>query len=75
MRIFFSLLLRFRLKGYRCESILYIWVSRKKLFLKKKYFRLPIIDPSNGNVLYIMTQKPMLKFLYKFFPRLDQENI
>ncbi|XP_023325839.1 5'-AMP-activated protein kinase subunit gamma-1 [Eurytemora carolleeae] len=45
------------------------------VLIRNKIHRLPIIDPSNGNVLYIMTQKPMLKFLYKFFPRLDQVSI
>jgi 5'-AMP-activated protein kinase regulatory gamma subunit len=45
------------------------------ILIRNKIHRLPIIDPSDGNVLYIMTQKPMLKFLYKFFPRLDQVSI
>jgi hypothetical protein len=34
--------------------------------------RLPIINPRNGNVLYIMTQKPLLKFLYKAESSWDQ---
>ena len=35
------------------------------------FFRLPIVDPK-GNVINIMTQKPLLKFLYQFFPKLEQ---
>lgn len=42
------------------------------LLLRRKIHRLPIIDYSNGNVLYIMTQKPLIKFLYTFFPNLDK---
>ena len=33
--------------------------------------RLPIIDPSNGNVLYILNQKPLLRFLHHYVPNLD----
>ena len=35
-------------------------------------YRLPVIDPASGNILYVITQKPLLKFLYKFFPNLDK---
>ena len=34
-------------------------------------FRLPIVDPSNGNVLYILNQKPLLRFLHHYVPNLD----
>jgi len=44
------------------------------LLLNKKIHRLPIIDPYNGNVLYIMTQKPMIKFLYQYFPNLAKAS-
>ena len=36
--------------------------------------RLPIIDPSNGNVLYILNQKPLLRFLFDQVPHLDSFN-
>lgn len=41
------------------------------MLIKNKIHRLPIVDPK-GNVINIMTQKPLLKFLYQFFPKLDQ---
>merc|ERR1712142_1300841 len=37
--------------------------------------RLPIIDNSNGNVLYIMTQKPLIKFLFTFLPNLEKVSL
>ena len=33
--------------------------------------RLPIIDPSNGNILYILNQKPLLRFLFYYVPNLQ----
>lgn len=51
------------------ESSLY---DAAALLIKKNIHRLPIINPRNGNVIYIMTQKPLLKFLYKCFPALSQ---
>jgi len=40
------------------------------LLIDNKIHRLPIIDPSNGNVLYIINQKPLLRFLFNFVPNL-----
>lgn len=49
------------------ESSLY---DAAALLMKNRIHRLPIINPRNGNVLYVMTQKPLLRFLYKCFPAL-----
>jgi len=40
------------------------------LLIKNKIHRLPVIDPDNGNVLYILNQKPLLRFLYQYVPSL-----
>jgi 5'-AMP-activated protein kinase regulatory gamma subunit len=40
------------------------------LLIENKIHRLPIIDPSNGNVLYILNQKPLLRFLCHHVPNL-----
>jgi len=45
------------------------------MLLEKKIHRLPIIDPANGNVLSILTQKPLVKFLYTFFPNLENVEV
>ena len=29
--------------------------------LQNKIHRLPVVDPENGNVLYILNQKPLLR--------------
>jgi len=50
------------------DASLYEAVS---LLIENKIHRLPIIDPSNGNVLYILNQKPLLRFLYNHVPNLD----
>jgi len=50
------------------ESSLYEAAS---MLIRNKIHRLPIVDPK-GNVINIMTQKPLLKFLYQFFPKLKQ---
>lgn len=41
------------------------------LLIQNKIHRLPIIDPSNGNVLYILNQKPLLQFLFNQVPNLQ----
>jgi len=34
------------------------------ILIENKIHRLPIIDPLNGDIVYILNQKPLLKFLY-----------
>jgi len=53
------------------DASLYEAVS---LLIENKIHRLPIIDPSNGNVLYILNQKPLLRFLFDQVPHLDSFN-
>ena len=36
-----------------------------------QYSRLPIIDPESGNVLYILNQRQLLRFLLNFVPNLQ----
>jgi len=43
------------------------------LLIENKIHRLPIIDPENGNVLAILNQKPLLKFLFNV-PRLSSSE-
>lgn len=40
--------------------------------LKNKIHRLPVIDPASGNVLYILTHKRILKFLYIFVSKISK---
>ena len=37
-----------------------------KALIHNKVHRLPVIDPSTGNVLYILTHKRILRFLYLY---------
>ena len=37
-----------------------------KMLIENKIHRLPVIDPETGNVLYILTHKRLLKFLYLY---------
>jgi len=53
------------------DTSLYEAVS---LLIQNKIHRLPIIDPVNGNVLYIVNQKPLLRFLYFYVPNLHRFN-
>lgn len=39
-----------------------------------KVHRLPIIDPDSGNVLYILTHKRILRFLFLFYHELPQPS-
>lgn len=50
------------------DASLYEAVS---LFNSHEIHRLPIIDPSNGNILYILNQKPLLRFLFYYVPNLQ----
>jgi len=50
------------------DASLYEAVS---LLIENKIHRLPIIDQSNGNVLYILNQKPLLRFLLHHVPNLE----
>ena len=38
-----------------------------KTLIHNKVHRLPVIDPDTGNVLYIMTHKRILKFLFLYY--------
>merc|ERR1711892_866888 len=44
-----------------------------KLLIENKIHRLPVIDPDNGDVVYILNQKPLLKFLFNV-PNLRSSN-
>ena len=35
-----------------------------QVLINNKIHRLPIIDPDSGNILSILNQKPLLRFLY-----------
>lgn len=37
-----------------------------RMLIENKIHRLPVIDPETGNVLYILTHKRLLKFLYLY---------
>lgn len=41
---------------------------------KNQVHRLPIIDPETGNVLYILTHKRILRFLFLFYHELPQPS-
>ena len=41
------------------------------IMIASKTNKIPIMDPSNGNILYILNQKPLLKFLLTFVPNLQ----
>ena len=36
------------------------------ILINNKIHRLPVIDPSSGNVLYILTHKRLLRFLFLY---------
>lgn len=42
--------------------------------IENKIHRLPVIDPSDGNVLYILNQKPLLRFLFNCVPNLGKSK-
>ena len=37
-----------------------------KTLIENKIHRLPVIDPETGNVLYILTHKRLLRFLFLY---------
>ena len=37
-----------------------------KSLIENKIHRLPVIDPETGNVLYILTHKRLLRFLFLY---------
>lgn len=45
-----------------------------KTLNKNKVHRLPVIDPETGNVLYILTHKRILRFLFLFYKELPQPS-
>merc|ERR1719430_3014964 len=44
------------------------------LLIQNKIHRLPIVEPETGNVLYILNQKPLLKFLHNYVPNLRSSS-
>ena len=50
------------------DSSLYEAVS---MMVAAKTNKIPIMDQTNGNILYVLTQKPLLKFLLHFVPNLQ----
>lgn len=47
----------------RPDESLYVAI---RSLIHHKIHRLPVIDPATGNVLYIVTHKRILKFLYLY---------
>jgi len=41
------------------------------LMVAAKKNKISIMDPNNGNILYVLTQKPLLRFLLHFVPNLQ----
>ena len=41
------------------------------IMIASKANKIPIMDPDNGNILYVLNQKPLLKFLLNFVPNLQ----
>ena len=41
------------------------------MMIAGKTNKIPIMDPDNGNILYVLNQKPLLKFLLNFVPNLQ----
>ena len=37
-----------------------------RILIENKIHRLPVIDPTSGNVLYILTHKRLLRFLFLY---------
>ena len=50
------------------DSSLYEAVS---VMVAAKSNKIPIMDQTNGNILYVLTQKPLLKFLLHFVPNIQ----
>ena len=40
-----------------------------QILIENKIHRLPVIDPTSGNVLYILTHKRLLRFLFLYVSR------
>ncbi|XP_076360677.1 5'-AMP-activated protein kinase subunit gamma-1-like isoform X3 [Tachypleus tridentatus] len=45
-----------------------------KMLINKKVHRLPVIDPLTGNVLYVLTHKRILKFLFLYMAELPSPS-
>ena len=43
-----------------------------KTLIENKIHRLPVIDPETGNVLYILTHKRLLRFLFLYVSIIDK---
>lgn len=57
------------LKGNGAPSLIYISPDASlfdaiRTLIQNKIHRLPVIDPDTGNVLYILTHKRILRFLF-----------
>ena len=50
------------------DTSLYQAISTMIAGKKKK---IPISDPASGNILYVLNQKPLLRFLLHFVPNLQ----
>ncbi|KAG7159933.1 5'-AMP-activated protein kinase subunit gamma-2-like [Homarus americanus] len=56
----------------RPDESLYVAI---RSLIHHKIHRLPVIDPATGNVLYIVTHKRILKFLYLYISELPKPSI
>ncbi|XP_063852940.1 LOW QUALITY PROTEIN: uncharacterized protein LOC135095771 [Scylla paramamosain] len=56
----------------RPDESLYVAI---RSLIHHKIHRLPVIDPATGNVLYIVTHKRILKFLYLYINELPKPSI
>ncbi|XP_071513930.1 uncharacterized protein [Panulirus ornatus] len=56
----------------RPDESLYVAI---RSLIHHKIHRLPVIDPTTGNVLYIVTHKRILKFLYLYISELPKPSI
>lgn len=46
-----------------------------KILIHSRIHRLPVIDPATGNVLYILTHKRILRFLFLYVSKRKREWI
>lgn len=46
-----------------------------KILIHSRIHRLPVIDPATGNVLYILTHKRILRFLFLYVSKRQREWI
>lgn len=46
-----------------------------KMLINNRIHRLPVIDPLTGNVLYILTHKRILRFLFLYVSSTQKKNL